>query len=119
MRIVQARPTAAIKAAEKALVDLMNKGADDEGDVTGVEGAEELTAIIKDKPERNILCKFCFDSLISYCSVLRLWCKGSHTDMFLFVRFLINGSDGLWRWQDCGVRPGQDGGGVTGADVLA
>ncbi|KAG0331924.1 hypothetical protein BG000_010493, partial [Podila horticola] len=55
MRIVQARPTAAIKAAEKALVDLMNKGADDEGDVTGVEGAEELTAIIKDKPERNIL----------------------------------------------------------------
>ncbi|KAG0036665.1 hypothetical protein BGZ82_003904 [Podila clonocystis] len=55
MRIVQARPTAAIKAAEQALAELMNKGTDDEGDVMGVEGVEELTAIIKDKPDRNIL----------------------------------------------------------------
>ncbi|KAF9299929.1 hypothetical protein BGZ74_008487 [Mortierella antarctica] len=55
MRIVQARPTAAIKAAEQALAEMMNKKVDDEGDVTGVEGAEELKAIIKDKAERNIL----------------------------------------------------------------
>lgn len=112
MRIVQARPTAAIKAAEQALAELMNKKVDDEGDVTGVEGAEDLKAIIKDKAERNILCKFWFDFNIVLFMFMVL---GFRTLTF----FLINGSDGFWRWQDCGVRPGQDDGGIAGASVLA
>lgn len=69
MRIVRARPTAAIKAAIKAeetLKMMRKEGADDEGDVGVV---EEEESVVLDK-ERNILCTFSLVCLVLVC-VLR------------------------------------------------
>ena len=59
MRIVRARPTAAIKAEEA--LEMMRKKVDDEGDVGVVEDE-----FVRDK-ERNILCTFFFVCLDLVC----------------------------------------------------
>ncbi|KAF9412265.1 hypothetical protein BGZ94_001087 [Podila epigama] len=57
MRIISARPTAAIRAANKALEELLASRSDDEGDVVNVTADEEqqLVSLVKDKTDRNIL----------------------------------------------------------------
>lgn len=59
MRIVRARPTAAIKAEEA--LEMMRKKVNDGGDVGVVEDE-----VVRDK-ERNILCKFFFVCLDLVC----------------------------------------------------